>query len=355
MSDFVNEMQRCYVRQAEAVGQALEAMPAALADFRAKFSGRRFDCVVLLGIGSSFHALRMAQSFAQQTLGVPVWTQTPEQLDWLTPAMAGRVLVIAASQSGTSTNVLARMREIRAMGIDAAVITQGLESPLAQETGCVLPLNIPEEKAGPKTMGVMGTAITAAFAACALSGGNAREQLAADVTAFRGQLAGNLPAVQDYVQARAEALAAHCAWLVVGEKRLHACAGESFLKLVETVRRPSTCYELEEIVHGPCACFSEDTALLCLSEERTRGERVQALCNLCEENGGTVYDVIAAAGPTREEDGRLLLAAPDHPMLTALMMLLPAQAISAFIPPLMGIDLDARSTSKWNAMLAGHL
>ena len=42
-------------------------------------------------------------------------------------------------------------------------------------------------------------------------------------------------------------------------------------------------------------------------------------------------------------------------LLTALMMLLPAQAISAFIPPLMGIDLDAKSTSKWNALLAGHL
>ena len=41
MSDYVNEMQRCYVKQAEAVGQALESMPAAISDFRARFAGRR--------------------------------------------------------------------------------------------------------------------------------------------------------------------------------------------------------------------------------------------------------------------------------------------------------------------------
>lgn len=355
MSEYGNEMQRCYAMQAEAVGQVLAAMPDALRDFKTRYDRSRFACVVLMGIGSSFHAMHMAQAFAQRTLAIPVWTQTPEQLDWLTHAMRGRVLVIAASQSGTSTNVLARMRELRTMGIDTAAITQEPDSPIAREAGCVLPLNMPEEKAGPKTMGVMATAITAAFAACALCGEEAESRLTGDCWAFRGLLAENLVAVRGYVQARTQALAAHRAWLVVGEKQLHACAGESFLKLVETVRRPSTHYELEEIVHGPCACFSNDTALLCLSEEWTHGKRMDALCGLCAECGGAVYDVVATTGKTREEGGKLLLSAPRHALLTPLMLLLPAQAISAFVPPVMGIDLDARSESEWHAVLAGHL
>ena len=41
--------------------------------------------------------------------------------------------------------------------------------------------------------------------------------------------------------------------------------------------------------------------------------------------------------------------------LSLLQLLLPAQAISAWIPPQMGIDLDRKEDDPFSAVLAGHL
>ncbi len=357
MTPYQNEMQRCFDGQPTAVRQVLRSLPDTLADFRARFGGKRPKTVVLLGIGSSYHALHMARAFGQALLGVPVLAQTPEQLDWLHPAMQESLLVIAASQSGTSTNVLARMRELKAFHIPTAAVTQALDSPVAQLADCVLPLDMPEEKAGPKTMGVMDTAIITAFALCALcdQSGQATATLAKQGEAFAQRLESNLPIVKEYVAKRAEALKGHPAWIVVGQKALCAPAGESALKLVETIRTPVALYELEEVVHGPCACFSRQTALLLLGSEWEERARPVALRNLCEASGGTAYSVVAIEGATEADGNQLLLSTPKHPLYAALMLLLPAQAISAWIPPVMGIDLDAHHENQWTAVLAGHL
>ena len=41
--------------------------------------------------------------------------------------------------------------------------------------------------------------------------------------------------------------------------------------------------------------------------------------------------------------------------LSILQLLLPAQAVSAFIPPKMGIDLDQKDSDPFTPILAGHL
>ena len=63
-------------------------------------------------------------------------------------------------------------------------MTQGLSSPIAEEAQTVVPLYIPDEKAGPKTMGVMASVCSLLLAAAALSENpDAWESLKADFLA----------------------------------------------------------------------------------------------------------------------------------------------------------------------------
>ncbi len=354
---YANEMQRCYDMQALAVRQVLASLPGILPPFAERFGGKRYARAVLLGIGSSYHALHIARGFIQDTLGIPTFAQTPEQLDWLTSDRRADTLVIAASQSGTSTNMLRKIGELQDAGCDVVALTQFLESPIGKRARHALWLDIPEEKAGPKTMGVLATAMLAAFAACALrdASGRMTDALAKDGAAFADALEGNLSAAKAFAQTRARALGQHAAWIVVGQKEAYAPAGEAALKLVETVRVPVTAYELEEIVHGPCACFSKNTALMYMGTDWEERARPEALCGMCADMGGAVYKVVATEGDAREEGDRLYLHTQKHALYAMLTLLLPAQAVSAWVAPEMGVDLDAHAKNRWASVLAGHL
>ena len=355
MESYVNEMQRCYDRQSEAIRQILKAMPQTLEAF-GRFC-RDCRCVVLMGIGSSYHALHMVGAYAQEILNVPVFVQTPEQLDWISVCPDPDLMVIAASQSGTSVNVLVGIRKLKSKHVPVAAITQNPDSPVGREADCVIPLCIPEEKAGPKTMGVLATAVTAAFALCRLCE-QAEERTAefeVACEAFVGKLEENLSVARRYALRYADALKEHRTIVVTGGGNLSAAAGEAALKLTETLREPAVSYEVEEWVHGPCACLSNRTALMCLSTQWNRSERLEALCRLCKEAGSDIYDVIVTQEETVEQKEKLLLSCPRHPLLSALMLLLPAQAIGAWISPQKGIDLDSRVFPAWTDVLCAHL
>ena len=62
---------------------------------------------------------------------------------------------------------------------------------------------------------------------------------------------------------------------------------------------------------------------------------------------------LAAGAPAA--DGRRVALRYGSERLSLLQLLLPAQAVSAWIPPLMGIDLDRKDDDPFGAILAGHL
>ena len=352
LESYTNEMQRCYARQPQAVRQILKAMPLTLQPIEQICREQRFRCIILLGIGSSYHALRMACAYARTILEIPVFVQTPEQLGWIDTQSGSGIVAIAASQSGTSINMLKGIRGLKARKVPVVLITQHEDSPMGKEADCVLLLRMQEEKAGPKTMGVLATAITAAFALCKLNRqtGLWMEELMVSCAAFADRLEENLQAAKQYALRHADEFKSHSAWIVTG-----AAAGEAALKLTETLREPAVAYELEELVHGPCACLSRRTILMCLSTAWDERDRIDTLCGLCEETGSTACDIVVTQGGTIEQGNRLLLSCPRHVLFSSLMLLLPAQAISAWVSPEKGIDLDLRIFPAWTAALGSHL
>ena len=348
-------MQMYYEMQADALRNTAKQGGGLLARIRETLSSPRPAAVVLLGIGSSFHSARLAESEFRALSGLPVTCMTPEQAMQHVSEISEKTLVIAVSQSGTSANTLSALKEIKRSGAAVFAVTQGLDSPIAKEARTVVPLFIPDETAGPKTMGVMASVCSLLLIAAALSEKeDSWEALKADLLAEADAMAENLPAVRDWVLSLGDTLAQETSWMVVGQRAAFAPAGECALKLTETVRRTVAFYELEEAVHGPCASFIARPALMCLRlpwEDQTRPE---ALSGLCEAKGGHAYRIGLDSGEPKMEGMRVALKYHAK-RLSILQLLLPAQAVSAWIPPKMGIDLDQKDGDPFTPILAGHL
>ena len=355
MDHYENTMQMYYEMQADALRNTAKQGDGLFARIRETLSSPRPAAVVLLGIGSSYHSARLAESEFRALSGLPVTCMTPEQAMVRVSEIGEKTLVIAVSQSGTSANTLSALKEIKRSGAAVFAVTQGLSSPIAKEALEVVPLYIPDEKAGPKTMGVMASVCSLLLIAAALSEKkDAWEALKADLLAESGAMAENLPVVRDWVLSLADTLARETSWMMVGQRAAFAPAGECALKLTETVRRTVAFYELEEAVHGPCASFIARPALMCLRLPWEDQIRTEALCGACEAKGGHAYRIGLDSGAPKAEGTRVTLTYRAK-RLSILQLLLPAQAVSAWIPPKMGIDLDRKESDPFTAILAGHL
>lgn len=355
MEKYENLLQMYNEMQPDALRNTANQGDETLRQVRAALKAVCPQKVILLGIGSSFHSACLAEGEFRALSGLPVSCLTPEQAGRRLAEFDGKTLVIAVSQSGTSTNTLSALRDIKPSGAAVFAVTQGLDSPIAKEAQAVIPLFIPDEKAGPKTMGVMATVCSLLLIAAAFSEkDDAWENLKADLLAEADALSENLPVVRDWVLSLQDTLAKESSWMVVGQRAAFAPAGESALKLTETVRRTVAFYELEEAVHGPCASFIAQPALLCLRLPWEDEIRPEALCGACEAKGGHAYRISLDGGAPKAEGMRVTLSFRAKRLAT-LELLLPAQAVSAFIPPVMGIDLDRKDGDPFTAILAGHL
>ena len=356
MSTNENLMQMYYAMQPDALRRTADEGETLLKGIRKALEGLQIEKVFLLGIGSSFHSARLAELEFRTLSGLPVESVTPETVGFRMQEMNPGTLIIAISQSGTSSNTLEAVRQIKAQrGSPVFTVTQGLSSPIAAQSDAVIPLCIPDEKAGPKTMGVVATVCCLLLIAAAIHGDS--EACAALISDFRAEadaMEANIPAARDWALSLKDTLAAESAWMVVGQRAAFAPAGECALKLIETVRRIVTCMELEEAVHGPAASFIAHPALMVLHLPWDDAVRPEALCGLCEERGGHAYR-IGLDKCTPIPQGKSITLQYACPRLAILELLLPAQAVSAWIAPLMGIDLDKHDSNSFTRILAGHL
>lgn len=119
-----------------------------------------FSRVVLTGMGSSHAALRPLWTSLVEH-GVPAWRlDAAECLGHFLPLIDGSTLVIVASQSGRSAEIVVLASEIKARGARLLAITNDVASPLAQHADAVIDIRVgPEDAVSTKTylntLGVM--------------------------------------------------------------------------------------------------------------------------------------------------------------------------------------------------------
>jgi glucosamine--fructose-6-phosphate aminotransferase (isomerizing) len=124
MSQYQHHTWREIQSQPEAWAAALELVRSNTAELRALARDSRYDLVVFTGCGSPYYLALAAATFYQELSGQPA-RAVPASEIWLNPRAAlpagGRILLVALSRSGETTETLRAVESFRAAGRGAAL------------------------------------------------------------------------------------------------------------------------------------------------------------------------------------------------------------------------------------------
>jgi glucosamine--fructose-6-phosphate aminotransferase (isomerizing) len=305
-----------------AVGQQAGPLAAAM---------RGASQVILLGRGSSRSASTYGAWALRTLTGLPAFTTSPAHLAWSASvgSLAGAV-VIAVSQSGESTELVAAAARVGELGGRLVVVTNSPSSTLAGLAGADLTVAF---LAGAE-VAVPATKSFTTSLACLL--GIALASRPVLLSEAAEELPGLMAALLDDAAARFD----------VGDAENLVCAGEGLaeavgeegaIKLRETLRRPVAAFETSEFLHGSINSVDcATTVIVAAADEVGRRLADQAAVGARARGARTVS---ISAAPSSEADCHVRL--PDVPAHWApFLAVLPVQIAALEAAVARGDDPD---------------
>jgi len=294
-------------RMAAEMDEQPERVRAALAGVREQAAGfapvvARAREVRVLGRGSSRSAGTYAVEALRTFAGVPASTMSPAHLAWSPQPRMGGTLVIAISQSGESTEILAAVR--RALELDATVlaVTNCASSELAALAGARHTVLF---RAGTETA-VPATKTFTTSLACLLGLAAAHDpSMLADAEAeLPGLMAGILadPGATFDLEGATDVVCA-------GEGFAESVGEEGAIKLRETLRIPVASFETSEFLHGSINSVGASTAVVTVAADPSGAHLGEQVAREGAQRGALTVSVSAAAASQADRHIRL----PDAP------------------------------------------
>ena len=240
----------------------LEIMAGLEGDLARLWRDERPDHVVLTGCGTPYYAAQVVAGVLQSLTGVPSRAVPASELllyrDSALPA-AGRVLMVALSRSGSTSETVRAGREFLASGRGPLVTLSGFgEEPLAGLGAVNAVLPALQDRSVVQTRAFTAMTIAALAATAARAG---RPDLTAELQrlpeAGRRVLERHLPAI-DRLVARGGVER----FFFLGSGPQHGYAGEAALKAKEVSLTPAEPFHFMEFRHGPMSLVTPETLVV---------------------------------------------------------------------------------------------
>jgi glucosamine--fructose-6-phosphate aminotransferase (isomerizing) len=307
---------------------------------------RRFDRVVIIACGTSWHAGLVGKFWLEGLARVPCEVDIASEFRYRDPLVDERTLLIGISQSGETADTIAALKEAKQKGAVALAICNVVGSTLTRMADGVLYTH-----AGPE----IGVASTKAFTTqlvclllIALEMGAARGGLEEERQA---ELVGGLlrlPVLLERVLEQAPAVEElarryhHAAdYLYLARGVNYPIALEGALKLKEISYIHAEGYPAGEMKHGPIALIDENLPVVILLPHDRHYEKV--LSNLQEvvARDGRVI-AFTAAGDERAAAGcaDVIFLEEAGELLNPLVYALPLQLLAYYTAVFKGTDVD---------------
>ncbi len=349
-------MMNCIEREPEVLARILQEYPHKLAPVAQLLAQKPLRRLLILATGSSLNAAQCAAFAFSQWANIQVEIKEPypfthyerfdEATDW----------VIALSQSGKSHSTLAAQRKAQAAGRKVYCLTADSNSPLAREADAVLDINCGIEPVGFVTLGFSATVLNLLL--IAMLAGEAQGRLDASdrdntLSALR-DLTQRLPEVirrtDAFISQHQAVLAAAPRYVAVGYGGLVGVAQEFETKFTETVRCPSSGFELEAYMHGPY--LEANNAHVMLFIEDAPHPRLAALRDYMRPHVKAAF-TLSAQGES--SDNQLGLNAAIDPLLAPLLLIVPVQIMAYRVATLKGINLSVRIFDDFDQVLKSKI
>lgn len=214
--------------------------------------------IVIAASGSSKNVAMVVQALLAKDIEIIV--DTPFQLLYNNCYIAHSDCIIAISQTGKSVGTLNCAKLAKSMNIPTVAITADLSSPLAFICHQVFDIHCFDETIGPKTKGYSATLLVLFFIISSI--------LKKDVTQYIEEFNKDIQHIEKIINQTTNYLENNKEWgqaeciSVIGCGVHYGTACEGNLKLLETMRIPAMCYELEEFMHGPHRTINDKSYLI---------------------------------------------------------------------------------------------
>ncbi|MFV0264379.1 MAG: SIS domain-containing protein [Kluyvera sp.] len=326
---------------------------AAIETFARQHPVRR---ILLLATGSSLNAALCARYFFEQRFGVLVEIREPYNFTHYEMIDPHTDLVVAISQSGKSASTLEAMRKVQAAKLPVFALTSDPQSPIAQACDGVLNINTGIERVDFVTRGFSATVLNLLLMALLIARGQGRasEDEERHYLAELRRLAEAIPAAiirtSRFIERHSATLRDGERFVAIGYGALVGVAKECETKFTETVRVPSSGFELEAYMHGPYLEANARHIMLFIEDqpdERSRALRDYMTPSIAKAFTLTLSD---------EEDAHTLaLNCPCEHHLAPLLLVVPIQMLAWHIAGLKGIDLGKRIFNDFDRVLKSKI
>ncbi len=352
------ETMMSYIEQESAVlGAITHKYPQSLAPLAEWLAQRQVNRVLILATGSSLNAALCARYYFETRFGILVEIKEPwsfchyERLDPTTD------LVLAITQSGKSASTIAAIDKVQRAGTPAFCLTSDPQSPAAQAAQAVLDIGTGIETVGFVTRGFSATVLNLLLIALLIAQKQqlmTAQQTAAELREIQ-TLAAALPAIiaqtERFFIRHQKLLAEHARFVAVGYGALLGVAKEFETKFTETVRQPSSGFELEAYMHGPYLEANDDHVMFFIDSDHH--PRLQALRDYMRPAVAAAFMVTMGPDNGDEQTLALDLAVQHH--FAPLALIVPFQILAWRTAGLKGIDLSVRIFDDFDRVLKSKI
>ena len=303
--------------------------------------------IFIVGCGSAYHVGVVAKYNLEKTARIPVEAVLASEFRYATPLVDKDTLVICISQSGTTADTIAAMREARRLGAKVLSIVNVVGSVIATESDWCL-----YTWAGPEIAVATTKAYSTQLAVTYLITLYLADILGAITPDdYAAAVAGllDLPAKLDEILQNKE----HIQYLAsiyfnkeniffIGRNIDYALTLEASLKLKEISYIHSDAYAAGELKHGTISLIEEGTLVVAMASYLKLVEKTVSNIVEVQSRGAEILTVTTESG--REAVAHAsdnIIAVPDiHPLLLASLAVVPMQLFAYYVALMRGCSID---------------
>ena len=302
--------------------------------------------VVLIGMGSSMHALMISRPFFERFAGLPAEWDNASEFRYRDAPLDERTLVVSVSQSGESVDTLEGMAAAKRGGALQVTVCNVPGAQTTRVADGTVYLNAGPEVAVASTKCYLASIAALYLLACWI--GRTRGvlddarlgALLADVARLP-QLTGEALARADAIEPLARKLRETRSALFLGRGAQYAVAMEGALKMKEISYIHAEGYPAGEMKHGPIALIDRDMPVIALAPRDPLYDKIISNIEQVHARDGYVLAVGTDGDTKLPERADDIIWVPDAPVaLLPLITSIPMQLLSYHIAVWRGCDVD---------------
>jgi glucoselysine-6-phosphate deglycase len=305
---------------------------------------KQVNKILILATGSSLNAALSAKYFMEKYAEVNVTIEEPFNFQHYGRFDEQTDLILAISQSGKSTSTINVLMEMKKYQLPMIALTSNQQSPLVEVATYALDLNVGEEKVGYVTKGFSGTVMNLFLITSSIAQHKqlmttfAYEQLKKELMTIIEELPQLIERSLQFFEENRDRLIRFTRLACIGYGANLGIAKEFETKFTETVRLPSTGYELEAYMHGPYLEARKNHLLFFLIDQKENKQRAYRLRNYLQQYVGDTLTIVNQPHAGHSYDFSLATAC-DNDLLLPLLYVVPQQIWSYQTAEALGLDL----------------